>query len=162
MKVTRLLSFLCLGACFALYASSLAAGDEVTRDSYREAVEPICEKNARSNVRILKGVRAMVRRNELKRAASRLDRAADALKQTVTELRGVPQPSADEGRLEKWLEAVSVEASLFERTAAKLRAGNVRAALRLVSRLNSQANAANSLVIPFEFHYCKLDPSRFV
>jgi hypothetical protein len=161
MSSSRLRWAVCLGALFALCFASLAAAEEVTRDSYREAVEPICKQNAEANMRIFKGVRTMVRKQQFKTAAARFDKAAKALKQTVAQLRQVPPPPVDEARLKKWLDDVSIEVSLFEQTAAKLRAGNARAAIRLVSRLTHQANVSNSVVIPFEFHYCKLDPSRF-
>jgi hypothetical protein len=151
----------CLGAVLSLCFGSLAAAEEVTRDSYREAVEPLCKQNAQANQRIFKGVRKMVRQHKLKSAAARFVKAATALDQTVTQLERVPEPSADETRLSKWLVDVSVEVSLFERTAARLRADDTRAAFLLVARLTHQANVANSVVIPFEFHYCKLDPSRF-
>jgi hypothetical protein len=161
MSSSRLRWVVCLAAIFTLCLASLAAAEEVARDSYREAVEPLCKQNAQANQRIFKGVRKMVRQHQLKNAAARFDRAAKALKQTMTQLDRVPEPPADETRLRKWLADVSVEVSLFERTAAKLRAGDTRAAFLLVSRLTHQANVANSVVIPFEFHYCKLDPSRF-
>jgi len=151
----------CLGAVLLLCCGSLAAAEEVTRDSYREAVEPLCKQNAQANMRIFKGVRKMVRQHQLKSAAARFAKAAAALKQTMGQLERVPKPPADEIRLKKWLDDVSIEVSLFERTAAKFRADDARAAFLLVSRLTHQANVANSVVIPFEFHYCKLDPSRF-
>jgi hypothetical protein len=140
---------------------SLAAAAEVTRDSYREAVEPICRQNTNANERIFKGVRAMVRHGELKRAAARFAKAARALKGTVAELRVVPRPPADESRLGKWLDEVSLEATLLEAVAAKLRAGNVRPAERMVARLSHQAVIANNQVIAFEFRYCHLEPARF-
>jgi uncharacterized protein YigA (DUF484 family) len=161
MSSSRLRWGACLGAVFALCFASLAAAEEVTRDSYREAVEPICKQNAQANMRIFNGVRTMVRQHRFKGAAARFDRAAEALKQTVAQLRRVPEPPADETRLKKWLDDVSAEVSLFEQTAAKLRTGDTHAALRLVSRLTHQANVSNAVVVPFEFHYCKLDPSRF-
>jgi hypothetical protein len=151
----------CLGLLLALCFVSLAAAEEVTRDSYREAVEPICKQNAAANQRIFEGVRGMVRRHQLSAAAGRFTRAAKALKQTLAQLRQVPQPPADEQRLAKWLGDVSVEAALFERTAAMLRAGNLKGAYRFVARLSHQATVTNAVVFPFQFHYCQLDPSQF-
>lgn len=145
----------------AISVASLASAEEVTRDSYREAVEPICKQNTMANERIFKGVRAMVRRGESKRAARQFAKAARALTKTVAELRMVPRPAADESRLGKWLDEVSLEASLFEKIAGKLRAGKVSSAERMVAQLSHQAAVANNQVIAFEFHYCHLEPSRF-
>lgn len=161
MPIPALRSVVSLSLAVVVCAVTLAAAEEVTRDSYREAVEPICKQNTKANERIFKGVRSMVGKGELKRAATQFTKAARALKGTVSELRTVSRPPADRRRLGKWLEAVSVEASWFERVAAKLRAGEAAAAERMVARLSHQAVVTNSQVIPFEFHYCRLEPSRF-
>ena len=47
----------------ALAGSALAA--EVSRETYREAAEPICKTNTKANERILSGVRAKVKHNKL-------------------------------------------------------------------------------------------------
>lgn len=140
---------------------AVAAATEVTRDSYREAVEPICKANTEDNERILAGVRTEVRQGKLNAAATRFSEAAKALKQTITQLRAVPRPRADASRLSKWLSEVGTEAALFERVATKLRAGDKVGAQQMVVKLVQHANATNALVLPFEFHYCWLEPSRF-
>jgi hypothetical protein len=143
-----------------LGVASAAAG-EVSRDSYREAVEPICKANTEANQRILKGVRAEVRDGRLNAAAARFDRAGSALRKAVRRLAGVPRPPADRALLAEWLADVKGEAALFERIAAKLRGGDKVGAQRLVVILTRNANVANNLVIPFEFEYCRLEPGRF-
>jgi hypothetical protein len=145
---------------FALFAS-LATAAEVTRDSYREAVEPICQANTQANERILAGVRSEVKRGKLAPAAAQFTKAAKALKQAKRQLAAVLQPPADQARLGRWLGTVETEATLFERIAAQLRAGQKSAAERTVAKLSTNANQANNLVIPFEFRYCRFEPSRF-
>jgi hypothetical protein len=145
----------------AVAFSALASAAEVTRDSYREAVEPICKTDTQANERILAGVKQEVRSGKLKPAAAQFAKAAKALNAAVAELRGVPQPPADTARLQKWLGKVTVEAGLFERVAKKLAAGDKAGAQKLVVKLSTQANAANNVVIPFQFQYCRLEPSRF-
>jgi hypothetical protein len=141
--------------------ASLAFAGEVTRDSYREAVEPICQANTQANERILAGARTEVKSGNLAPAASQFARAATALKKTQGQLTAVAQPPADQAKLAQWLSKVSVEASLFGRVATQLRGGQKSAAERTVAKLTSNANQANNLVIPFEFHYCRFEPSRF-
>jgi hypothetical protein len=148
-------------AASVLAASAIAVGAEVTRGSYREAVEPICKTNTQANERIFKGVRAEVRHNELKPAALAFEKAGKALKLTLAQLRVVPRPSADTARLAKWLTFIKVEVSLFERAAAKLRAEDKIEAERMVVKLTGNAERANSVVIGFEFKYCRFEPSRF-
>lgn len=134
---------------------------EVTRDSYREEAEPICKVNTEANERIFKDVRAEVRQGKYKTAARQFDKASRALKGTLNQLRPIPRPPDDEERLEKWFGEVGKEVGLFEATAVKLRAGKRAAAQRLVVKLTHQATMANAVVIPFQFHYCLLEPSRF-
>jgi hypothetical protein len=144
-----------------LAAASLALAAEVTRDSYRAAVEPICQANTAANERILGGVRQEVKQGKLKPAALKFSKAAQALKRTIAELKAVPQPAADEARLAKWLGFVGTEAALFETGAQKLKAGNKTAAQSVVIRLTHNATLANNVVLPFEFRYCRFEPSRF-
>jgi hypothetical protein len=154
-------SVLCAFALALLTAALPALAAEVTRDSYREAVEPICKTNTEANERILKGVRKEVKQGKLKPAASRFEKAAKELRKTVRELKVVPQPAADKARLSKWLGIVGEEASYFQTAGEQLRAGNKVAAQETVLRLTHNASKANNVVIPFEFRYCRLEPSKF-
>lgn len=144
-----------------LAAASLAQATEVTRASYTEAVEPICKVNTEANEKILGGAKAEVKANKLKPAAAKFTKAAAALKQTYAQLAAVPKPPADTAKLTKWLADVKTEASLFEATAAKLKAGNKLGAEANVVRLTHTANLANDQALGFEFQYCRFEPSRF-
>jgi hypothetical protein len=137
-------------ACLIVPAASLAfvadfggaAGpDEVTRASYREAVEPICKANMEANERILAGVRAEVRRDELLPAARRFKRAAKVLKRTLHELMAVPRPAIDRPRLLRWFGFIAAEARLVEKTAAYLAAGKKIPAEGMVVRLEGPGSA---------------------
>ena len=97
-----------------------AAQAEVTRESYKEAVEPICKSNTEANERILKGVRGKVKAGKLKAAGTQIC-ASTALSKTQGELKAVPQPPADQAKLTKWLGYVKTEATLFQKTATKSR-----------------------------------------
>jgi hypothetical protein len=145
----------------AIAFSALASAAEITRSSYREAAEPICKADTQANERILAGVKNEVRAGKLKPAAAQFTKAARALKSAIGQLQAVPAPAADSARLSKWLGKVSNEAGYFEALARKLRAGDKAGAQKLVVKLTNEANAANNVVIPFEFNYCRLDPSRF-
>jgi hypothetical protein len=151
---------LCATAIF-ISISSLAFAGEVTRDAYREAVEPICKTDTQANERIFAGVRQEVRQGKLKPAAVKFSKAAAALRAAIAQIQKVPAPAADAARLSKWLGKVSNEAGYFEAVAKKLRAGDKAGAEHLVNKLTTEAAAANNVVIPFEFHYCRLEPSRF-
>lgn len=145
----------------SLLVAAQAGAEEVTRDSYREAVEPICKENTKANERILHGVRSMVRHGKLKAASHRFLRAAEALRGTLSELRPVPRPPADRARLSRWLGFVGTEAELLAKTGHYLAAGKRAAAEGMVVRLEGTARRANNVVFAFEFKYCRFEPSRF-
>ncbi len=145
----------------SMLAAPMALAAEATRESYKEAVEPICQRNTKANERILKGVRANFNKGKLKAAARQFAKAGRALAKTVKQLRAVEQPPADTARLNKWLKYVQEEAKLFQKTAKKLKQGNKGAAQRMVIKLNHNANQANNQVLPFEFRYCRFEQSKF-
>jgi hypothetical protein len=145
----------------SLAIASLAAAAEVDRAEYKAQVEPICKTNSQANDQILKPVRKLVKQGKLKQAASRFNQASAALKKTLTQLKAVPQPTADEARLAKWLGYVKTEADLFSKAAKKLKAGQKGAAQSVVNKLTSTANQANATVLSFEFHFCRLEPSKY-
>jgi hypothetical protein len=153
---------LSLIAVFALLAAVPALAAESTRESYVEAVEPVCKANTEANEKILKGVKAKVRAGKLDAAAGQVARAAKALKRAWTELSKVPKPTADATRLTKWLQHIKTEVVLFETVARKLGNGERNPAQKLVLRLKANANQTNNLVLGFEFHYCKFQPSKFI
>jgi hypothetical protein len=104
-------------------SSAFASAAEITRTSYREAVEPICKSDTQANERILAGVKTEVRAGKLKPAAAQFAKAAGALKSAIGQLQNVPAPAADAARLSKWLGKVSGETlpSHFERRATSKR-----------------------------------------
>jgi hypothetical protein len=145
---------------FLLAGTSLAFAEE-TRDTYKAQVEPICKRNAEADSRILKGVKANVKDEKLKLAATQFAKAATALKKALNQLRAVPKPPADTARLTKWLGYVKTEVELFEQVSKKLKAGQKSSAQRLSIRLTSTVNRANNEVLAFEFKYCRVNPSQF-
>jgi hypothetical protein len=141
--------------------ASLAAAEEVTRDTYKAQVEPICQANTKANEKILNGVRTEVKEGKLALAGKQFLKAAQALNKAYAQLKAVPQPSADQAKLTKWLSYVKQEASLFQAGGKALKAGNKTKAQTIVVKLTHTANLANSQVLSFSFHYCKLNPSKF-
>lgn len=150
-----------MAVAVALLVVPLAFAAETTREAYAEAVEPICKANTQANEKILKGVRSKVKAGKLDAAASQFSKAASALRKAITQLKTVPQPTADEAKLAKWLKYVEEEASLFQKTAKKLSAGDKIGAQRMVIQLTRNANQANNQVLGFEFKYCRFEPSKF-
>jgi glutamate mutase epsilon subunit len=144
----------------AMLSGPFAEAAEITRESYKEAVEPICKRNVEADEQVLKGVKQKVKAGKLKPAAKQFTKAAAALEKAVKQLKAVPQPTADEAKLDKWLKFVEEEVGLLRQTAQKLNAGNKNGALAMQIRLNHTATQANNTVLGFEFHYCRVEPSK--
>jgi hypothetical protein len=150
-----------LATCvFALAFASVAAA-ETSRTEYKEQVEPICQTNQAESNRILTGVKQLVKKNKLKQAGVRFAKAAAALERAEKQLAAIPQPAADSAKLTKWLSDIKGEVSLMKTIAAKFKAGNKSKGSSLVVKLTHNANVANTLVISFQFRYCKIDPSQY-
>ncbi|HTT94661.1 MAG TPA: hypothetical protein VMF55_08305 [Solirubrobacterales bacterium] len=146
---------------FILIAAASASAAEVTRDEYREQLEPICKANTQANERIFAGARAEVRQGKLKKPAAAFAKASRALKSALGEIEAVPRPVADEARLTVWFGLVGKEAELFATAGKKLKVGDKVGAEHVVTKLTQNANKANVEVLPFGFRYCRLEPAKF-
>lgn len=153
--VTLLVAFSLIGSA----ADAMAA--EITRDEYRERIEPICKVNTEANERILSGVRQEVKAGRLDVAAKQFAKAAKALKRTRTQLLAVPMPAADQAKLTQWLNAVKGEVVLLETAGKALAKGDKPTAERAVAKLSTNASRANTEVVSFEFHYCSFQPAKY-
>jgi len=161
MKVMGKLPLLLIASVVLLGALPALAA-EPTPESYKEAVEPICQANTEANEKILAGVRAKVKAGKLDAAARQFRAAARALKRTRAQLLQVPKPAEDATRLTKWLGYVKTEVELFEAVARKLASGQETSAQKMVVRLISTARQANNQVLDYQFRYCRFQPSKFI
>lgn len=157
----RIVLLLAIVTALIVAITAVAAAAEVSRVEFRESAEPICKTDTQANERILAGVRKEVRSGTLAPASRKFARAASALKAALHQLESLPRPSADEARLRKWFATVKTEVGYFEAVSRKLKSGQKAAAESFVTRLTVTANKANNQVLPFEFTYCRLEPSRF-
>jgi hypothetical protein len=151
-----------LGILLLLSVASMAFADLAEeRVAYRTQVEPICKKNREANERVLKGVKKNITAGKLKLAATQFAKGAAALKKARAQLVAVPKPAADSARLTKWLGFIKTEIGLFEKVSRKLKADDKRGAQRMAIYLTSTVNKANNTVLPYEFKYCRVEPSQF-
>jgi hypothetical protein len=151
--------FAILGLALLVVPFTLAA--ETTRDEYVAMVEPICKTNQQASDKYLKGVRNLVKRDKLDQASRRFAKAAAALEKAYDQLAVVPQPPGDAPKLTKWLAGIKAEVALMRKIGKKLGQGGKARASSLAVKLTHDANTTNNLVIGFQFHYCKLDPSKY-
>lgn len=156
----RIVAILSGSLVIAVVLAATAFAAEVSRDEYKEAAEPICKTSAKENERILSGVRKEVKQGKLKTAAAKFAKASKVQSRTLKQLEALPQPAADEARLGKWLSYLKIEAELFEQAGRKLKAGDKPGAEHVFAKLTPNANKANNQVLPFEFHYCRIEPQK--
>jgi hypothetical protein len=160
----RVLGAATAAVLLALIVAATAFAAEVSRDEYKDAAEPICESNVKANERILGGVRKEVKTGKpanLKSAGAKFAKASVGQAQALRELEALARPVADEARLTKWFSYLKIEAELFATAGRKLKAGDKPGAEHITTKLTQNANKANVQVLPFEFHFCRLEPSKF-
>ncbi len=153
------------GAAFiatALLATAvIAVAAEPTRESYTAQVEPICKKNTESIERILKGVKKQISKGELKAAAGKFTKAANAFEAATKQLKAVPQPVEDTAKLTKWIKQLETGTGLLRKISTALKAEKKAKVSSYSVQLSSNSNVANSLVLGFDFKYCLVDSSKF-
>jgi hypothetical protein len=106
-------------------------------------------------------VKSLVKADKLDQASQRFAKAATALEKAERQLGAVPQPSADETKLRKWLVGIKGEVGMMRTIAAKLGQGNKAKASSMSVKLTHNATRTNNLVTAFQFDYCRIDPPRY-
>jgi hypothetical protein len=153
---------LVLAASAIFAAAALATTSPTqTREAYTEAVEPICKIDSKTNEQLLHGVRKQIRAGQLKPAGARFAKAAAAFEKGTKQIAQVPQPSADAGRLTEWIGLLGNETKILRNISKALAAGKKGAATHESAVLSQNGVKANATVLAFEFHYCKIEQSRF-
>ncbi len=151
-------------AAMALLPAAAATAEEPTRAQYVEQVEPICQANTEANKRILKNVKTKAKSRvpaKLKEAGAQFIHASAVFGKTVKKLGAVPRPSADDARLLKWFTQLGIVQEKLRALGVALKANEEIKAAHEQIRVERASNAANNFSFVFEFHYCRLTPSRF-
>ena len=145
----------------ALVLGAAAFAAEVSREEFTAGAEPICKASAKTNEQILANVRKEVKKGQLKTASVKFAKASKEQAQALKELEALPEPAADQARLAKWFSYLKLEAEYFASAGRKLKAGDKPGAEHVITKLTQNVNKANSQVLPFGFHYCLLNASKF-
>jgi hypothetical protein len=164
MKGVRTLAISAAALALLAAAPVARAEEEPTRDQYRERVEPICKANTEANKRILKNVTQKARSRvpaKLKQAGQQFIHASAVFGRAVEKLAAVPQPPTDAVRLGKWFAQLGIVREKLRKLGVALRADEEIKAAHEQIRVERASNAANNFSFVFEFHYCRLNRSRF-
>jgi hypothetical protein len=151
-------------AALALLVPTTADAEEAfvpTRTEYVAQIEPICQANTEANTQILKNAKSRAHHGKMKQAGAQFIHAAAAFGATVKKISAVPRPPTDEPRLLKWFKFLEiVKKDLHELGSALKEEDKIRAAHEAI-RIQRSGNAANNVGFVFQFHYCRITPSRF-
>jgi hypothetical protein len=148
-------------AAVLVAGTAMAVAAEPTRESYTAQVEPICKKNTEAIERILKGVKKQITKGELKAAAGKFTKAANAFEAATKQLKAVPKPVEDTAKLTKWIKQLETGTGLLRKISTALKAEKKAKVSSYSAQLSSNGNIANSLVLGFDFKYCLVDSSKF-
>src|SRR5665811_1132635 len=139
-----------------------AENGEPTRAGFIRAAEPICARDTRRNMRILKGVRQQVRKGKLAPAAKRFTRATRAFTQTLRAVMAIPRPAEDRQLLNGWIRDLMKQRSYLAQISKALGKGDGFQAQRLSLLLIRNANQANQAVRGYGFKHCQIKPNKFL
>lgn len=154
---------LVLSAVLALAATASAEilVNPPSRAEYVSTVDPICKSTFDSNSKLLKNVRKMVKNDQFKPAGAKFAKASKNVGTMIKSLEGVPRPTEDSPRLEKWFKFLKIIQTNLGKIGTALRQENEVKANHETIRTERSANAANNVSFVFKFQYCALKPSQF-
>lgn len=138
-----------------LAIAPLAGGEEQTRESYVSQVEPICKANRTANERIMSGARDRVNKNKLKPAGKQFIHLSESFGKLIGQLGGVPAPSADSHRLDRWFEAMKLVKGRLRNVGKYFIAGEKIKGTHESILAERSGLSANNISIVFHFHYCR-------
>jgi hypothetical protein len=151
-------------AATLLLAASAHAEEVPSRAQYVEQVDPICQANTEANKRILENVKTKARSKSprtVREAGAQFIHASSAFSAAETKIAAVPRPPADDARLLKWFEYLSIVKTNLRKLGVALKEGQKILAAHEQIRVERASNAANNVSFTFGFHYCHLSKSTF-
>ncbi len=154
-------ALVCLAVATGVGNADVPTSASVERAAYVKQLEAICAPGAEATRRVVKGVRANVQRGLLKRAAGQFARASQIFGGTVKRIGLVPRPNAEKPTLARWFIDLNLQESYLKKIALALRTGEKIRAQGYEARFVHYGNVGNNVVLTFEFHSCRFDPTRF-
>jgi hypothetical protein len=133
-----------------------AGGDEQTRDTYKEQVEPLCQANRRANERIMSGARQRVKKNKLVPAGKQFIRVSESFGKLIRQLKAVPPPPADGHRVERWFDSMRLLKARLRQVGRYFKQGEKIKGTHESILAERAGLSANNTSIVFHFHYCRI------
>jgi hypothetical protein len=153
--MTKLLGTLAAIAVALLAIAPLALAEEQTRESYKAAVEPICQANREANERIMKGARDRVNKGKLELAGKQFIRLSDSFGEMIKQLVPVPAPPADDHRIDRWFEQMRLLKQRLRNVGKYYKAGEKIKATHESILAERAGITANNTMVPLHLQYCR-------
>jgi hypothetical protein len=132
-----------------------ALGEEQTRETYKAAVEPICQANREANERIMEGARERVNKGKLELAGKQFIRLSGSFGGMITKLLPIPAPPADDHRIDRWFEQMRLLKQRLRNIGKYYKAGERIKATHESILAERAGITANNTTVPLHFHYCR-------
>lgn len=138
-----------------LAIAPFATGEEQTRETYRAAVEPICQANREANERIMKGARERVNKGKLELAGKQFIRLSSSFGAMIAKLLPVPPPPADDHRVNRWFEQMRLLKERLRNVGKHYKAGEKIKATHESILAERAGITANNTMVPLHLQYCR-------
>jgi hypothetical protein len=153
--MTRLLGTFAAVAVALLAIAPFALGEEQTRETYKAAVEPICQANREANERIMEGARERVNKGKLELAGKQFIRLSNSFGGMIAKLLPIPPPPADDHRVDRWFEQMRLLKQRLRNVGKYYKAGEKIKATHESILAERAGITANNTTVPLHFHYCR-------
>lgn len=151
----NLLGIFAAVAVALLAIAPLALGEEQTRESYKAAVEPICQANREANERIMKGARERVNSGKLETAGKQFIRLSGSLGGMIAKLLPIPAPPADDHRIDRWFEQMRLLKQRLRNVGKYYKAGEEIKATHESILAERAGITANNTMVPLHLQSCR-------
>jgi len=145
----------------ALLVVVSSAQAETTRDQYVVQAEAICKQNLKQNSKILKGVRAQIKKGKTKKASVKFKKAGKAFGAALNRVQALEEPVADGATLSTWMVKLRPLVGGLMRISKALKKNKINSAQRLAVKLQNKGQQANNVVVGYGFSACLIRPGRF-
>lgn len=138
-----------------LAVAPLAGGEEQTRETYKAAVEPLCQANRTANERIMQGAQRRINKREFALVGEQFVRVSESFGGLVEQLAGVPAPAADAHRVERWFEQMRLLRKRLRTVGKYYKEGEEIKAAHESILAERAGIGANNISIVFKVRYCR-------
>ncbi len=142
-------------AVVLLALAPAVSGAEQTRESYKAAIEPICEANRAANERIMDGARQRINRNELEPAGKQFIQVSASFGGLIKSLATIPGPPADKRRVDRWFEQMRLLKTRLRNVGKYYKEGKEIKAAHESILAERSGISANNISIVFKVRYCR-------